>query len=167
MSRPPKHPGAKLRGRQTPDAAYVDTLRRHGGWMSAREVASAHGHSWYVVSHALRRQAEAMLLEEDVIEVVGVKRIREHRRIYRARPVAGEFRRVETLLPGWLAPQGIAAVGVARLVEGRAGIRRWDEEEDQEGIPGGPEKGAQSTNGSSAGAAMGDGLERLVEAFAE
>lgn len=122
-----------LRARVCPDPTYILTIRKHGGWMSAREVAEAHGHSWYIVAHALRRLTEGGLLEEDVIEIVGTQRIREHSRVYRARPLAGEKRTVEVVLPGWLCPQAVVSVGERRVIDGACGIRRWDDEDKEPG----------------------------------
>lgn len=120
--------GEIIRGRVCPDPAFLQTLRRHGGWMSAQQVAEKHGQkSWHRVAHALQRMCEQGLLETDVVEVKGAARVREHTRLYRARPAEGEVRRVETLLPGWLAPQAVAAVGHARRIDGVAGVRRWDD----------------------------------------
>ena len=166
--RPPQ-----LRGAGIPDKAYLATLRRHKGWMSAREVAREHGVSWYTVAFVLRRLAEAGKVEEDVLSVVGSARTVEHTRVYRARPEQGQVRRVKTGLPAWLAPQAIAAIGQGRRVEGSAGMRRWDrlELEDVEarrrvaegqsrGRPGGPENGAARTNstpGSSSGSEAAPG----------
>ena len=115
----------KLRGRQTPDIVYLQTVRAAGGWMSAREVASVHVHSWWMVAHALRRLGELGLLEENVIDVIGLKRM-EHSRVYRARPTPGAARRIDTGLPAWLCPDTVADVGAMRRVEGKAGIRRWE-----------------------------------------
>ena len=126
--------------------ACLAALRTSSAWMSAREVAAIVGLSWQIVSFALRRLAEEMQVEEDVVDQAGRSRSVEHQRVYRARPGAGWVRRVETTLPGWLAPQAVIPTGVSRMVMGAAGVRRWQDGEAQSnGGPDGPEKGAAST----------------------
>jgi hypothetical protein len=145
-----------LRGRQTPDIEYVDTLRAGGGWMTAAQVAKLHGHSLYAVARVFARQVEIGAIEEEIVEVMGVRRAREQTRVYRARLQPGELRRVNEGMPAWLAPQAIAEVGERVVVFGRAGIAHrsldglrplpdgsWAADQD-DGMPGAPEKGAAS-----------------------
>jgi DNA-binding transcriptional ArsR family regulator len=132
------------------DMAHLGVLRSDGGWMSAREVATRSGAAWHVVSFALRRLTEAGLVEEDVVDQAGRARSVEHQRVYRARPHKGWVRRVETTLPGWLAPQAVIPTGVSRMVMGSAGMQRWSGAERQSrGAPGGPLNGAASTKDSA------------------
>ena len=121
--------GRVLRARVAPDPAYVDTLRKNAGWMTARSVAAAHGHSGHAVAHALRKLTEMGKLEEDILDVAGTARSREHMRVYRARPLTGETRLTPTPLPGWVEPQGVVAVGELRRIDGRAGMKRWRQAE--------------------------------------
>ena len=132
------------------DRVHLDVLRADGGWMSARDVAARGGSAWHVVSFALRRLTEAGLVEEDVVDQAGRARSVEHQRVYRARPHKGWVRRVETTLPGWLAPQAVIPTGVSRMVMGSAGMQRWSGAERQSrGCPGGPLNGADSTKDSA------------------
>lgn len=108
----------------------IETLRRLGGWVTARDVANVLSGSTFKLAFQLRRMTEEGVVEEDVVEVVGPGRIREHSRLYRVRPGPGEVRRVETPYPAWLCPQAVVGAGEGRRVEGAAGMRRWDEDED-------------------------------------
>lgn len=108
------------------------------GWMSAADVARQHGMSPSSISFALRRLVEAGKAEERVIAVRGAKsRSLEHSREYRARPEAGERRRVGDVegLPDWLVPKVVVAVGTPRIVYGSASmLKRWEQDEkDDEG----------------------------------
>jgi hypothetical protein len=144
-----------LRGRQLVDKDYYDVLAQNDSWMSAQDVSRQLGVSWYICSFGLRRMVEGGTVEEDVIDVAGAARSAEHSRVYRARPLPGESRRVESDLPAWMAPQAVVNCGVARRINGTAGMLRWDRSEsdqsDNQGDPGGPENGAASTTEMSSG----------------
>lgn len=124
------HPGALVMVSKTdPDLKFMATLRASGDWLSAVAVAAAHKMSWYGVAFALRRLAERGLVEEDVICVAGKQRSQEMTRVYRARPLPGQNRRVTDNLPAWLAPQAVVMIGDSTMIEGEAGMRRWEQQD--------------------------------------
>lgn len=160
--KPPKQKPAKRRGRaarnKDMDAACLDAVRLFAGWTTARAVADHVNASWYVVAFSLRRLVEQGSVEEDVRDYAGSARSVEHTRVYRARPAKGQIRRLETMLPGWLAPQAVVDVGTVQLVIGRAGMRRWEKGDDQsKGVsqPGPANGPAKAAGASSAGSDVG------------
>lgn len=111
------------------DLKFLATLRASGEWLSAVAVAAVHRVSWYSVAFSLRRLAERGLVEEDVLCVAGKQRSQEMTRVYRARPLPGHNRRVTDHLPAWLAPQAVVMIGESTMIEGVAGMRRWEQQD--------------------------------------